>query len=316
MGDPPPLASKRGERVWTVLELLRWTSDYFAGQGLETPRLDAEILLAHALGLGRLELYLQYEKPVNADERARYRELVRGRASERLPVSLLVGEKEFWSLRFKVTVDVLTPRPDTETLVEAALARLPDAQRRYRVLDLGTGSGAVALALAQEKPQAEITATDISPRALEVARENARELGSQEAVRFLEGHLYEPVRGERFDLIVSNPPYLARSAADSLPPELDHEPEVALFGGEDGYALLRPLAGESLAMLVSGGWIAVEVDPLQAHTFASWLSQAGLSGVQILPDLVGRDRVVVGRNEPERGAQRDPGQAPGEVSGE
>ena len=284
-----------GDRVWTVLELLSWTTDHFASKGLDTPRLDAELLLAHALGLRRLDLYIRYEEPVSAEVRARYRELIGQRASERMPVSLLMGQKEFWSLNLKVNGDVLTPRPDTETLVEAALARLPDAERDYEILDLGTGSGAIALALAREKPRARVTATDLSPRALAVAMENAERLGLSDAVNFLEGSLFEPVEGRRFDLIASNPPYLARGQAAGLAPELAHEPDEALFGGDDGYAVLRPLAEGALARLAPEGWLLLELDPSQAETVAGWLEAGGLVEPEILRDLAGRPRVVAAR---------------------
>jgi release factor glutamine methyltransferase len=296
---PAPGGRDRGEaereRTWTVLELLRWTTEHFSGQGIDTPRLDAEVLLAHALGVRRLDLYLQYDKPVLADERAGYRALVLRRSRERVPVSLLIGEKEFWSLSFKVTGDVLTPRPDTEVLVEAALARMPDLERAWRVLDVGTGSGAIALSLARERPNARIVATDVSPEALQIARLNADELQVGESVRFREGSLFDPVRGERFELIVSNPPYLARSIAESLDPELAHEPELALFGGDDGYAVLRPFAAGVAEMLEPGGWAAVEVDPGQVEAVSGWLAEAGLIEVEALRDLAGRPRVVVAR---------------------
>lgn len=297
MGAPLNPGGAGDERIWTVLDLLKWTTDHFTAKGLESPRLDAEILLAHALELRRLDLYLRYQEPVGAAARARYRELIGQRAGERKPVSILVGEKEFWSLPFEVTSDVLTPRPDTETLVEAALARLPDAERAYTILDLGTGSGAIALALAHEKPLARITATDVSPAALAVARRNAEAQGSVERVRFLEGDLFEAVPGENFDLIAANPPYLARAAAADLVPELRHEPEQALFGGEDGYAVLRPLAEQAPALLAPGGWLVVEVDPRQAETVADWLGAAGLVEGEVLQDLAGRPRVVVGRRQ-------------------
>ena len=284
-----------GERSWTVLDLLKWTTDHFAAKGLESPRLDAEILLAHALGLRRLDLYLRYEEVVGGQERARYRELIGLRAGKRIPVALLVGEKEFWSLKFKVSGDVLTPRPDTETLVEAALSCLPDAEKPYRVLDVGTGSGAIALSLAREKPLCEITATDISVAALEIARENAEAQGKADSVRFLEGSLFEPVDGERFDLVVANPPYLSLAEADSLAPELAHEPRQALFGGDDGYSVLRPLAEQAGGVLVPGGWLILEVDPRQADTVATWLREAGLGEAQVKSDLAGRARVVMAR---------------------
>ena len=290
-------AAARGEeRSWSVLELLRWTSEHFASKGIESARLDAECLLAAALGTDRLALYVDFEKPVSPDERTRFRELVVRRARDRVPVSLLLGEKEFWSMTLRVTPDVLTPRPDTETLVEAGLARLPDAEAAYRILDIGTGSGAIALALAKERPRASVTATDISAAALQIARVNADQLHIGESVRFLEGELYAPVQGERFDLIVSNPPYLARTSAAGLPPELEHEPEQALFAGDDGYGVLNPLiagAGEALA---PGGWLAVEVGDGQASTVAGLFANAGMIEMKILRDLGGHQRVVAGRD--------------------
>jgi release factor glutamine methyltransferase len=260
------------------------------------------------LGLRRLDLYLRYEDVVGAQERTRYRELIGLRAGKRIPVALLLGEKEFWSLKFKVNSDVLTPRPETETLVEAALSCLPDAERPYRVLDLGTGSGAIGLALAHEKPLSGVTATDISPQALEIARQNADALGKAGSVRFLEGNLFEPVEGELFDLIVSNPPYLALAEADTLAPELAHEPRQALFGGDDGYAVLRPLVEQAPGLLAPGGWLILEVDPRQAETVATWLREAGLGKAGMRTDLAGLARVVMARRpgSGESGSGPDP----------
>jgi len=286
-GDAPG-----SKQAWTVLDLLRWTTGHFESRGIETARLDAELLLAKALGTTRLRLYVDFEKPVLEEERARFRELVRRRASERVPVSQLLGEKEFWSLTLKVSSEVLTPRPDTETLVAAALDRLPDPDGAYRVLDIGTGSGAIALAIATERPKAQITATEISTAALQIARENADKLQLNDRIRLLEGNLFEPVRGEEFDLVVSNPPYLARAGAEDLPPELGHEPEEALFGGEDGFALLRPLVGAAYAHLVEGGGFAVELNPGQEESVAQWCLEAGLVEIETLHDLARRPRVV------------------------
>jgi release factor glutamine methyltransferase len=283
------------DRDWTVLELLRWTSEYFESCAIESSRLDAECLLAEALGVTRLELYVKFDKPVAAEERARFRELVRRRGSQRVPVSQILGRKEFWSLCLKITGEVLTPRPETETLVQAALDRIPDPEGDQRVLDVGTGSGAVALAIARERPRARVTATDISAPALQIARENAEELHLNEGLRFLEGDLLDVVEGERFDLVVSNPPYLALSEAATLPPELAHEPELALFGGDDGYSVLRPLVKGVSRVLVPGGSFAVEVAPQQAEIVASLCVESGLGQVEILRDLARRPRVVAAR---------------------
>jgi len=312
------------ERNWTVLELLRWTTDYFQRHGIESARLDAELLLAHALESERLRLYVDFEKPVLPAERDRFRALVRRRAQERVPVSILLGEREFWSLSFKVSGDVLTPRPDTETLVEAALskAKAPVAGAgaaagaaavevagegggarqagtsgdwKGRILDLGTGSGAIALSLASELPLAELTATDLSEAALQIAAENADRLPQGERVRFLHGDLFEPVANERFDLVVSNPPYVARRDAKSLPPELAHEPEMALFAGEDGLDVIRRLVAEAGAHLSPGGWLLIELAPDQAGTVERMLAGAGFVDVERRFDLARRPRVVGGR---------------------
>ena len=286
-------------KTWTVLALLRWTTGHFKDHGLSSPRLDAEVLLAHVLQIRRLDLYLEFEQPVMPAERARYRELISRRVSERVPVSILVGEKEFWSRRFRVNSDVLTPRPDTETLVEASLDRMDEPERPYRVLDLGTGSGAIALSLALERPAAHITATDLSSSALQIARKNAEELQVGETVEFLEGSLFEPLSHTQFDLIVSNPPYLAERDSADLPAELKHEPPVALFGGVDGYRVLEPLAAEAIRWLSPGGWLLLELDPAQSERVSQWLFDSGLVEIETLRDLAGRERVVVARRPQE-----------------
>jgi release factor glutamine methyltransferase len=282
-------------RIWTILELLRWTTQYFAEREIETPRLDAECLLAAALGVDRMRLYLDFDKPVSSDERDAFREWVRRRADERVPVAQLVGGKEFWSLPLVVTADVLSPRPDTETLVAAALERLPERDTDARILEIGTGSGAVALAIARERPRARITATDVSPAALKVAEQNARQLGMEDRIEFAEGSLFGPVAGRRFELVVSNPPYLAESERSQLAPELAHEPEVALFAGPDGLAVLRELVAGATTVLAPGGGFAVELAPNQATIVADWLCEAGLGDIVTHRDLAAHPRVVSAR---------------------
>jgi release factor glutamine methyltransferase len=296
---PVPSASRSGgadrERRWTVLELLRWTTDYFTRHGIESARLDAEVLLAHALESERLRLYLDYEKPVLQAERDRFRALVQRRARDRVPVSLLLGEREFWSLPFRVTSDVLTPRPETETLVEWALSKLSNPERAVRVLDVGTGSGAIALAIASERPHAEVVGSDLSQAALQIAAENADHLQLRERVRWLEGDLFGPVDSERFDLIVSNPPYVARADAATLPPELAHEPDLALFGGTDGLEVIRRLVSDAGAHLSEGGWLGIELSPEQVERAERLLAQAGFVDVERRFDLAKRPRVVGAR---------------------
>lgn len=296
-----------GGRVWTVLELLTWTRDHFRAKGIESARLDAECLLAHALGCDRLRLYLDYDKPVHAEERGRFRRLVKRRADERVPVAQLLGSREFWSLPFEVTPEVLVPRPETETLVEAALALLPDPEAEVRVLDVGTGSGAVALAIARERKKARVVATDLSGAALAVARRNAEALGVADRVHFAEGDLFDAVAGERFDLIVSNPPYLAAAEAPALAPELAHEPRGALVAGREGTECLRRLAAEAPAHLAEAGALALEIAPGQAQDVREWLRERGFGGLEVRRDLADRPRVVSGRLPAAEGAPCAPG---------
>lgn len=283
------------QRSWTVVELLRWIEGHFKEHAIASPRLDAECLLAHALGVGRLDLYLRHDQPVMEPERATLRELVRRRIAERVPVALLTGRKEFWSLDLEVTADVLVPRPDTETLVEAALGFLPDREGEYRILDVGTGSGAVALALAHERKKARVLATDRSEAALEVARRNAERLGLSDRVGFAAGDLLDPAAGQQFDLIVSNPPYLRDDEAAGLAPELAHEPRGALFAGPAGTELLQPLVAGVRDLLATSAGFAVELAPDQAEPIAELCRAAGLGDVRIASDLAGRPRVVAAR---------------------
>jgi release factor glutamine methyltransferase len=301
---PSAERSAPADRTWTVLDLLRWTTQHFAERGIETPRLDAECLLAFALDCDRLRLYVDYEKPVEEAERARFRDLVRERAGDRVPVALLTGRREFWSLPLRVSRDVLVPRPETETLVATALEFVPDRDAGLAVLDVGTGSGAIALAIASERAKARITATDVSAAALAVARENADALGLSDRVRFLEGSLFEPFLmtgglrgGERFDLVVSNPPYVAERDGAELPPELRHEPASALFAGPDGTDVLRAIAARVGDVLAPGGAVLVELDPRQAGAMRAWLGEAGLVAIEVHRDVAGRQRVVSARKD-------------------
>ena len=278
-----------------MLELLRWTTEYFERAGIDSARLDAEVLLAHALEIDRLRLYIDYEKPVLAAEREGFRALVRRRGQERVPVSLLLGRREFWSLDLKVSSDVLTPRPDTETLVEAGISKLDDVDSKARVLDLGTGSGAIALALASERPQIEMTATDLSEAALQIAAENADHLHMGERIRFLSGDLFEPVATERFDLILSNPPYVGTDEAGSLPPELKHEPEMALFAGADGLEVIKRLIAEAGDHLSEGGWLFIEHGPSQVEAIEHEFGRMGFDELERRFDLAKRPRVVGAR---------------------
>ncbi|MHB8708401.1 MAG: peptide chain release factor N(5)-glutamine methyltransferase [Desulfuromonadales bacterium] len=276
---------------WTVLKLLRWTADYFAGRGIDSPRLDAELLLADTLGLDRVGLYLNFERPMLADELTVFREQVKRRAN-REPLAYVLGVTEFWSLPLKVTPAVLIPRPDTELLVEQALPRLAGAAR---VLDVGTGSGALAIALAHERPECMITAIDLSPAALAVAAENARSNGVAERIEFLRADLAVLPRGP-FDLAVANPPYIPGEELAMLMPEVrDFEPHLALDGGADGLDAYRALASQADAVLTPGGWLLVEVGIDQAAAVQELFAAAGLAEIFASRDLAGIERVVGGR---------------------
>lgn len=274
---------------WKLMDLVRWTADFFQRHDVPSPRLDAELLLAHVLDVKRMDLYLAFDQPVSEPDRARFRELVRRRAKERWPVAYLTGVREFWSMPFRVTPDVLIPRPETETLVEVAVDLKP-----RRIVELGVGSGCVSAALARELPDAEIVAVDCSPAALEVARQNLEALGFGGRVRLVLGNGLAELEGP-FDLVVSNPPYIETAALDGLAPELRHEPRLALDGGPDGLHAVRCLCAEGPPRLDRPGWLALEIGFGQADAVQELLRAAGAAEVQTFPDLSGISRVVLGR---------------------
>jgi release factor glutamine methyltransferase len=257
-----------------------------------SPRLDAEVLLAHTLGRSRAALFAGRTDIVPAVAAERYLTSVHERQSHR-PVAQITGRREFWSLEIEVTTDVLTPRPDTETLVERALSRLP-ADRCARVVDLGTGSGAIALALAVERPRCEITATDLSAAALEVARRNARRLDLA-TIRFVAGSWFEATGDATFDMILSNPPYIADSEWNTADAELLFEPRSALAGGEDGLDDLRRIIADAPRHLAANGWLLVEHGASQGKSVAGLMQAAGLRSVTTSPDLAGLPRVTEGQ---------------------
>lgn len=280
-----------GRQVWTIGALLRWSEQYFGAHGVETPRLDAEVLLSHLLGEARIYLYVHYDQPLEPEELARYRTLVQRRAAGE-PVAYIRGVREFMGLSFRVTPAVLVPQPDTETLVGAALERLAP---RARVADIGTGSGAVALSLAHSLPELSVTAVDVSAAALAVARDNAAALGLSARVAFLEGDLLAPLSGRTFDAIVSNPPYIPSAELARLAREVRREPRLALDGGADGLAFYRRLTAESGALLAEGGFLAVEVGRGMAEEVAEMARARGFGAAEIVEDLSGVGRVVVMR---------------------
>jgi len=281
------------QETWTTIKLLAWTKDYLSAKGIDNARLEAEWLLCAATGLDRVGLYLNFDKPMSDDELASFRAMVTRRA-RREPLQHILGTQEFYGLEFEVSPDVLIPRHDTETLVTEALAHRPDARS---VLDIGTGSGCIAVALAHDLPGAAVTAIDISPAALAVARRNAGRNGV--AVEFLAGSLLEPVAGRRFDLIVSNPPYIPSRDIDGLEPEVrDFDPRGALDGGVDGLDVYRALIPAAPEYLHPSGWLLVEVGIGQAPEVAELFRKTGDYNQPVTAcDPGGVERVVGARRK-------------------
>jgi release factor glutamine methyltransferase len=273
----------------TIAEILRRSAAYLGERGSPSPRLDAELLLGHALGLERLRLYTDSERPLTPPELARARELL-ARRGRREPVAYLTGERAFRRLRLAVGPAVLVPRPETEILVEWALEVAPPSGA---VLDWGTGSGAVALALADEGPGLSVTALDRSEEALATARANGERAGAR--VEWLRSDGFAAVAGRRFDLIAANPPYLSERDLAEAPPELGWEPRGALVAGPTGLEAVRAIAAGAPAHLDPGGWVLMEVGAGQAGEAAEALRGAGLREVGHRDDLAGVARVVGGR---------------------
>jgi release factor glutamine methyltransferase len=315
---------------WSVGRLLTWTTEFLAGRGSDSPRLDAEVLLAHARGCERIALYTAFGEEVSEEIRGRFRELVKKR-SEGMPVAYLVGKKEFFSLSFKVTPDVLIPRPETEHVVTAALDvlrgpkgsglrvqgsgseeqevrgqtsdvsedQIPNLKSEIPNLkflaDVGTGSGCIAIAIAKHAPAARLVATDTSAAALAVARENADAHQVAERIEFHQGDLLSMLPAQRqFDAVVSNPPYVGTREQGTLAPQVrQHEPAAALFGGEHGTETIARLIPQAAERLRPGGWLILEVSPLVADAVAKLIADSGaFEPAALSKDLAGLVRVV------------------------
>lgn len=279
---------------WTVQRVLDWSIGYLAEHGSDSPRLDAELLLAHSCNWQRIQLYTNYDQPLTPDQRGRMRELVRRRAQAE-PVAYLIGYREFFGLDFAVSPAVLVPRPDTETLVRTALDALRDVTNP-RVLDVGTGSGCIAVTLAVHCPTAHVTAVDISADALQVAGRNAATHEVADRITFVESDLFAELPTSAFDLIVSNPPYIRQDEMATLQPDVrDHEPHGALLGGDDGLDVVRRIVASAREYLNSGGRLMLEIDDAQAASTAALLSAGGFESIAIEKDLSGCQRVVQGQ---------------------
>jgi len=281
---------KLTEELWTPLKLISWTSGYLTEKGVENARLEAEWLLCSVTGLDRMGLYLNFDKPLNDNELSAFRALV-ARRGRREPLQYLLGTQEFDGIELAVTPDVLIPRHDTETVLAESLRLAPDATT---ILDIGTGSGCIAIALARRLPNASVTAVDISEKALAVARANAEKSGTD--IEFLNGSFLEPVKGRKFDLIVSNPPYITSSDLASLQPEVrDFEPTLALDGGQDGLDPYRSIIPDAPSCLRKGGWLIFEIGAGQENDIASMLEKSGFGDIIHAKDPAGITRTAGGR---------------------
>jgi len=280
------------EQPWTVRRVLGWTSQHFAKLGVDSPRLTAELLLAHVLQTSRVRLYTDLDRPLETAELAAYRALIARRATGE-PTQYLTGTREFYGRPFAVDPRVLIPRPETELLVEAVLQALPG--RDGRILDLCTGTGCVGITLALERPAAAVVATDSSPAAAEVARANAASLGAAERVDVRVGDLFAPVEQEPpFDAVVANPPYVPSGEIPTLSAEVRREPASALDGGEDGLDVVRRIVAGASRWLVPGGLLALEIGDRQGPAVRSLLEGAGYGSVRIERDLGRQDRLALG----------------------
>lgn len=288
----------------TVLELLNWSTHYLENHRIDNPRLNAELLLARSQNLTKEGLYIHLKNQIKERERAMFEEMVERRVLGE-PLQYILGHQEFWSIDLKVDPRVLIPRPETEFLVEQSLFILSEMnfERTPFVLEIGTGSGAVSIALAKEMRNIFLVATDISRDALFLAKENARDAGVHHKIEFINGHLFAPFRflkeGGPFDLILSNPPYVVRSEIGRLAKEVsDHEPTIALDGGEDGLEFYRRIIASSIFYLRRGGWLLFEVGQGQGEKVSKWIEKNGhFLKAEIFPDLSGVDRVVRAKND-------------------
>ena len=279
---------------WTIGTLLQWTKQYFRDKGVENPRLDADVLLSSLLGKERIYLYVHFDQPMEQEELAAFREMVRRRAA-RVPVAYITGNREFMGMDFQVSPAVLIPRPDTEILVEAAIERLKDVQDGC-ILDVGTGSGAVLVGTLTRLAGCSGVGVDISKQALAVAEANAARLLGSGRASFLNADLFPP-EPVLFDAILSNPPYITSGEMAALAPEVLQEPALALHGGEDGLDFYRRLMEGGWRYLKPAGFMAVEVGANQARTVSRMAEQAGWKTENIIPDYAGIERVVVVRRE-------------------
>jgi release factor glutamine methyltransferase len=312
------MTEAKTKKQWTILELIQWTTGFFQSKGIQSPRLTAELLLAHALGIERISLYIHYDKPLNPQELATFKELIQRRVQGE-PAQYLIGKQEFWSMEFTVTPDVLIPRPETELLVEtvlrllkkhgvqgaeqgaeSTLCSLPHVPRfkSLTIADIGTGSGNIAIALAKELRECRVYASDISESALQIARYNAKKLlESPDKITFLKGDLLQPLDGLKFNAILSNLPYISEIDYVKLAPEVNrYEPKIALLGGKDGLIYYRRLLSTITEYLSEEGYLLLEIGFGQRDPILQMLTRTHfLTLHEVVKDYAGIDRVVVAR---------------------
>jgi release factor glutamine methyltransferase len=280
--------------TWTVRSVLQWAREWLAKKGVANPRLDAELLLASALGCDRVRLYIDVDKPLSTQELARFKPLIQRRGA-REPVAYILGIKEFYGRPYEVGPGVFIPRPETELLVRIVLDHLPE-QGVFQALDLCAGSGAVGISVAAERPQGTVDLVEVSPQAAAVAERNAQR-HAPGRVQVFAGDLFAALPEKvRYHAIAANPPYVPTLHGRALPPDvLDHEPHLALFAGEDGLSVIRNLIGGFRDWLLPGGLFVTEIDPSQGEAVASLMAAAGLTQVRVERDLAGLDRHVLGK---------------------
>jgi release factor glutamine methyltransferase len=286
---------------WTVGRLLQWTADYLKSHGSESSRLDAEVLLAKALKCQRIQLYTAFEDEPSEEVRAAFRELVRRRA-EGTPVAYLVGHREFYSLDFRVTPDVLIPRPETELLVIALLdlAKTRPVGGKLTIADVGTGSGIIAVCAAKNLPNCRVTAIDISPAALDVAKSNAEKHGVANRIEFIHSDLFADIAPvNKFDFILSNPPYVATDELNALAPDVKNfEPHAALLAGPRGTEVIEKLIPQSAERLNPGGYLIMEISPMIHHkALALFTSESRFEPPATIKDLARLPRVIQARKK-------------------
>lgn len=280
----------------TLMDYLGLASGHLKASGIDNHRLDAEVLLASVLGIDRIDLYVQHDRPLTVAEVDEYRRRIARRA-RREPVAYITGRREFFSIEFAVDNRCLTPRPETEHLVEVALEEISrrfPGEAQVKVADIGTGSGTIAVSLAMHARQALVTAVDIDPKALEVARLNVERTGVADRVRLVQGDLLEPLGDDVFDAILSNPPYISEKEWPQLPPDVrEYEPRHALIGGSDGLDVIRRLVAGAKERLSKRGFLAIEIGAGQGEEVLALARGAGYAKAWIVNDLAGRDRVVI-----------------------